>query len=85
MSHYGGPRPRASCKRRISTSNVVEQVASNLVTTIPDGKSAIDAVELTAKLPVQAAVHAFGVPEEDLDLVVPRVNIIMTYWSGPQD
>src|SRR4029077_9801644 len=53
--------------------------------TIPDGKSAIDAVELTAKLPVQAAVHAFGVPEEDLDFVVPRVNIIMTYWSGPQD
>jgi 4-nitrotryptophan synthase len=42
-------------------------------------------VELTAKLPVQAAVHAFGVPEEELEFVVPRVNVIMTYWSGPQD
>ena len=42
-------------------------------------------MELTAKLPVQAAVHVFGLPEEDLDFVVPRVNVIMTYWSGPQD
>lgn len=66
-------------------SNVIEQIARNLVATVPDGKSAIDAVELTAKLPVQAAVHAFGLPEEDLDFVVPRVNVIMTYWSGPQD
>ena len=66
-------------------SNVIEQVARNLVATVPGGESAIDAVELTAKLPVQAAVHAFGVPEEDLEFVVPRVNVIMTYWSGPQD
>jgi 4-nitrotryptophan synthase len=65
-------------------SNVIERVARNLVDAIPN-KSTIDAVEWTAKVPVQAAVHAFGVPEEDLEFVIPRVNVIMTYWSGPQD
>jgi 4-nitrotryptophan synthase len=60
-------------------------VAHELVATIPGNKDIIDAVEWTAKLPVQAAVHAFGVPEEDLEFVIPRVNVVMTYWSGPQD
>jgi 4-nitrotryptophan synthase len=66
-------------------SNVIERVAHELVATIPGNKEIIDAVEWTAKLPVQAAVHAFGVPEEDLEFVIPRVNVVMTYWSGPQD
>ncbi len=66
-------------------SKLIEQVASDLVATIPDGRTEIDAVsDLAAKLPVNAAVRAFGVPEEDLEFVVPRVNDIMTYWSGPQ-
>lgn len=66
-------------------SKLIESVASDLVATIPNGKSEIDAIsELTAKLPVNAAVRAFGVPEEDLEFVIPRVNDIMTYWSGPK-
>jgi 4-nitrotryptophan synthase len=66
-------------------SKVIESVAYDLVATIPNGKTEIDAVsDLAAKLPVNAAVRAFGVPEEDLEFVVPKVNTIMTYWSGPQ-
>jgi len=66
-------------------SGLIEAVASDLVATIPEGKTEIDAVkDLAAKLPVNAAVRAFGVPEEDLEFVVPKVNAIMTYWSGPQ-
>jgi 4-nitrotryptophan synthase len=67
-------------------SQIIERVAYDLVATIPEGVKEIDAIsELAAKLPVNAAVHAFGVPEEDLDVVVPSVDKVMTYWSGPQD
>jgi 4-nitrotryptophan synthase len=63
---------------------VIERVAKDLVASIPAGRKEIDAVpELAAKLPVRAAVRAFGLPEEDLEFVVPRVDVIMTYWSGP--
>jgi 4-nitrotryptophan synthase len=66
-------------------SKLIEAVANDLVATIPEGKREIDGVtDLALKLPVNAAVRAFGVPEEDLDFVLPRVNDIMTYWSGPQ-
>jgi 4-nitrotryptophan synthase len=65
---------------------VIQHIADELVAAIPSGKSEIDAVQdLTAKLPVKAAVQAFGVPEEDLDFIVSRVEVIMTYWSGPQN
>ncbi|WP_049576768.1 4-nitrotryptophan synthase [Streptomyces sp. SBT349] len=67
-------------------SEVIERVASELVAGIPNGTREIDAVsDLVAKLPVQSAVHAFGVPEEDLEFIIPRVDTLMTYWSGPQD
>lgn len=66
-------------------SRIIEQVAYELVDSVPDGTTEIDAVSaLAAKLPVNAAVRAFGVPEEDLDFVIPRVTTLMTYWSGPQ-
>lgn len=66
-------------------SAVIEEVARDLVKSIPEGRREIDAVtELAAKLPVNAAVRAFGLPEEDLAFVLPRVDVIMTYWSGPQ-
>ncbi|GAB3896760.1 cytochrome P450 [Kibdelosporangium lantanae] len=66
-------------------SDVIKEVAYDLVATVPDGVTEIDAISaLTSKLPVNAAVRAFGVPEEDLDFVIPRVDVIMTYWSGPQ-
>lgn len=66
-------------------SKVIREVAADLVASVPDGKTEIDAVaDLAAHLPVNAAVRAFGVPEEDLEFVIPRVNDIMTYWSGPQ-
>lgn len=66
-------------------SKVIQSVATDLVATIPNGRFEIDAVsELAAKLPVNAAVQAFGLPEEDLDFVLPCVATIMTYWSGPQ-
>jgi 4-nitrotryptophan synthase len=67
-------------------SAVIGRVAEDLVASIPKGKLEIDAVEeLTGKLPVKAAIHVFGAPEEDLPFIIPKVNIIMTYWSGPQD
>ena len=67
-------------------SKLIEAVANDLVATIPEGKREIDGVaDLAAKLPVNAAVRAFGVPEEDLDFVLPRVADIMTYWSGPRE
>ncbi|OEV30029.1 cytochrome [Streptomyces nanshensis] len=66
-------------------SRVIERVAYELVDSIPRGTTEIDAVSaLAAKLPVNAAVSAFGVPEEDLEFVTPRVDTLMTYWSGPQ-
>jgi len=66
-------------------SEVIERAASDLVAEIPSGKRQIDAVaELAAKLPVNVAACVFGVPQEDLDFVIPRVSTIMTYWSGPQ-
>lgn len=66
-------------------SRVIERVAAELVAAIPSRTTEIEAVyELAAPLPVNAAVRAFGVPEEDLEFVVPRVNTLMTYWSGPQ-
>ncbi|WP_314176584.1 4-nitrotryptophan synthase [Streptomyces winkii] len=79
-------RPAFSRDAHQHYSRVIERVASELVATIPEGTREIDAVpELAAKLPVNAAVRAFGVPEEDLEFVVPRVDVLMTYWSGPQD
>jgi len=66
-------------------SEVIKGVAFDLVASIPDGTKEIDAVPaLASKLPVNAAVRAFGVPEEDLDSVLPPVDALMTYWSGPQ-
>jgi 4-nitrotryptophan synthase len=66
-------------------SRVIARIARDLVASIPAGVEEIDAVSrLAEKLPVNAAVHAFGVPEEDLDDVVPHVAKVMTYWSGPQ-
>lgn len=66
-------------------SQVIERVAADLVATIPTSAKEIDAVPaLAAKLPVNAAVHAFGVPEDDLEFIIPRVDSLMTYWSGPQ-
>jgi hypothetical protein len=67
-------------------SQVIEKVAADLVASVPDGCTEIDAVEeLASRLPTRSAVHAFGVPEEDLEFIVPRVQRLMTYWSGPQD
>ncbi|MFE3661173.1 4-nitrotryptophan synthase [Streptomyces sp. NPDC059165] len=67
-------------------SEVIERVAYDLVASVPEGAKEIDAVSgLAEKLPVHAAVHAFGVPEEDLDTVIPSVDKVMTYWSGPQE
>ena len=67
-------------------SEVIQRVAADLIATIPEGTTEIDAVEaLTAKLPLRAAVGAFGTPEDDLDFIIPRVDALMTYWSGPQD
>ncbi len=67
-------------------SRVIERVAFDLVATIPNDTTEIDGVaDLAAKLPVNAAVSAFGVPAEDLEFVIPHVDAIMTYWSGPQD
>ncbi|QKW10538.1 4-nitrotryptophan synthase [Streptomyces sp. NA04227] len=67
-------------------SEVIKEVAEDLVAELPEGVREIDAVAaLAAKLPVNAAVRAFGVPESDLEFVVPRVDTIMTFWSGPQD
>lgn len=64
---------------------VIKNVAFDLIAELPKGGGSIDAVgDLAAKLPVNAAVRAFGLPEEDLPLVLPLVNAIMTYWSGPQ-
>ncbi|CBG70284.1 MULTISPECIES: 4-nitrotryptophan synthase [Streptomyces] len=65
---------------------VLQKVAHDLVASIPAGATEIDAVPaLAAELPVRSAVHAFGVPEEDLGFLIPRVNTIMTYHSGPKD
>ncbi len=67
-------------------SKLIEEVANDLVATIPEGKTEIDGVtDFALKLPVNAGVRAFGVPEEDLEFIVPRVNDIMTYWSGPRE
>jgi 4-nitrotryptophan synthase len=62
---------------------LLKVLARELVSKITLGE--IDAVpHLAAQMPVNAAVRAFGLPEEDLDDVLPRVQRIMTYWSGPQ-
>ncbi|MFC4497746.1 4-nitrotryptophan synthase [Streptomyces ovatisporus] len=67
-------------------SRIIESVASELVAAVPSGTTEIDAVPaLAAELPVRAAVRAFGVPEEALEFVMPRVDTVMTYWSGPQE
>ncbi|MFB9839010.1 4-nitrotryptophan synthase [Actinoallomurus acaciae] len=65
---------------------VIRHVAADLVASVPRQATEIDAVsELALRLPVRTSVQVFGVPEEDLDFVIPRVNALMTYWSGPQD
>jgi 4-nitrotryptophan synthase len=68
-------------------SQIIERIAHDLVAGIPEDVQEIDAVPELAgqKLPVNAAVHAFGVPEQDLDAVIPSVARVMTYWSGPQE
>lgn len=67
-------------------NEVIRRVAFDLIATAPDAPCEIEAVSaLAAKLPVAAAVHAFGVPEEDLAFVMPRVDTLMSFWSGPQD
>lgn len=65
---------------------VLKKVAADLVASVPDSAVDIDVVPLlAAELPVRSAVHAFGVPEEDLGFLIPRVHTIMTYHSGPKD
>ncbi|MFH7596925.1 4-nitrotryptophan synthase [Streptomyces racemochromogenes] len=65
---------------------VIRRVATDVVASLPAGTTEIDAVPaLAALLPVRSAVHAFGVPEEDLDIVIPCVETLMTYWSGPRE
>ncbi|MFJ2598954.1 4-nitrotryptophan synthase [Streptomyces erythrochromogenes] len=65
---------------------VIGRVAADLVASVPEGAREIDAVSmLAAELPVRSAVHAFGVPEDDLAFVIACVDTLMTYWSGPQD
>jgi 4-nitrotryptophan synthase len=67
-------------------SDVIKRVAADLVASIPEGQTEVDAVtDLALKMPYRSSVHAFGVPEEDLDFIVPRVDKLMTYWSGPQE
>ena len=67
-------------------SDVIKKIAVDLVASIPEGQTEIDGVaDLALKMPYHSSVHAFGVPEEDLDFIVPRVNELMTYWSGPQE
>jgi 4-nitrotryptophan synthase len=67
-------------------AEVIERVANELIASLPEAGTEIDAVPaLAASLQVMAAIHAFGVPEEDLELVVPEVNTVMSYWSGPKD
>ncbi|MCX4539312.1 4-nitrotryptophan synthase [Streptomyces sp. NBC_01565] len=67
-------------------SQVIERVAADLVASVPEGTKELDAVSaLAAELPVRSAVSAFGVPEDDLAFVIPCVETLMTYWSGPQD
>jgi 4-nitrotryptophan synthase len=67
-------------------SDVIRKIADELVTALPDGPIEIDAVtELALQMPYRSSVRAFGVPEEDLEFIVPRVNALMTYWSGPQE
>lgn len=79
-------RPAFTPEAHRHYDRVIERVASELVASVPDRTTEIEAVsELAARLPVNAAVHAFGVPEEDLEFVVPRVDTLMTYWSGPRE
>jgi 4-nitrotryptophan synthase len=67
-------------------SDVIKRVAADLVASIPEGQTEVDAVtDLALQMPYHSSVHAFGVPEEDLDFIVPRVDNLMTFWSGPQD
>jgi 4-nitrotryptophan synthase len=67
-------------------SSVIEAVAKDLVRSIPASGAGFDVIsDLTGKMPVACAIHAFGVPEEDLDKILPLVENIMTYWSGPVD
>lgn len=67
-------------------SDVIKRVATELVASIPAGQAEVDGVtDLALQMPYRSSVHALGVPEEDLDFIVPRVDKLMTYWSGPQD
>lgn len=67
-------------------SDVIKKIAVDLVASIPEGRTEVDAVtDLALEMPYRSSVYAFGTPEEDLDFIVPRVNTLMTYWSGPQD
>jgi len=67
-------------------SDVIKRVAADLVASIAEGQSEVDAVtDLALQMPYRSSVHALGAPEEDLDFIVPRVDKLMSYWSGPQD
>lgn len=65
-------------------AKVIADAADALIASIT--RTEFDAISgLAARFPVICAVQAFGVPEEDLDTVVPEVDAIMTYWSGPRN
>ena len=67
-------------------AEVINRVAEQLVAEIPSDAHELDAVsDLTSHMPVRAAVQPFGVPEEDLGFVLPRVDTVMTFFSGPKD
>lgn len=67
-------------------SDVIKKLSADMVASLPEGRAEVDAVtDLALQMPYRTSVHAFGVPEEDLDFIVPRVDKLMTYWSGPQE
>lgn len=77
-------RPAFTREAHEMYSALIHRVAYDLVASVPRGVREVDAVaSLALELPVRAAVAAFGLPEEDLDHVLPRVATVMTFWSGP--
>ena len=67
-------------------AEVIKRVAEELVAEIPSGTQELDAVSnLTSHMPVRAAVQPFGVPKEDLGFILPRVEMIISFFPGPKD
>jgi 4-nitrotryptophan synthase len=65
--------------------DAIRGAACELVDALPEGAVELDAVrDLALRLPWLTASRAVGLPAEDLDFVVPKVNTIMSFWSGPQ-